>query len=123
MTPSSSTDTQMRSLVEQARAAWVSRDVETLVQLFTADAELIVPGQRWQGQQQIRAELSQFAQQYSEVKIDIQRIIIDGNQAAVEWMYENVEQATGKCTRYEDAIILEATNGKIAYWREYFDAE
>jgi len=36
----------MRTVIEQARDAWVARDANALAQLFT-DGELIVPGRWW----------------------------------------------------------------------------
>ena len=113
----------MRTVIEQARDAWVARDANALAQLFTPDGELIVPGQRWQGRAKIREEVTHFAQQYSDVKIDIRRIIIEDNQAAVEWHYEDVEKATGLRNKADDAIIVDFKNGRISRWREYFDTK
>jgi ketosteroid isomerase-like protein len=50
------------------------------------------------------------------------RTIVDGNSAAVEWHYEDTEKATGKRSQTDDAIFIEVKNGRISYWREYFDA-
>jgi uncharacterized protein (TIGR02246 family) len=111
------------SLIEKARNAWIVGDVNALTQLFTPDGELIVPGQRWQGRERIREEVSKFAQQYTEVNITIQRVIVEGNQAAVQWHYEDTERATGKRSKADDAILIEFKNGHIRYWREYFDTE
>jgi len=111
----------IRSLIEQARNAWVTRDVDTLTELFTDDGELIVPGQRSRGRARIREQIANFAQKYMDVNITIQRIVIDGNQAAVEWHYEDTEKSTGKRSQADDAIILEVKDGQICYWREYFD--
>jgi uncharacterized protein (TIGR02246 family) len=113
----------IRSLIEQAKAAWVARDADALAQLFSQDGELIVPGQRWQGQAKIREEISKFAQQYTDVSITIQQILIDGNRAAVEWHYKDTEKLTGQHSQVDDAIVLEVKDGRISYWREYFDAE
>ena len=113
----------MRALIEQARAAWVARDADALAQLFTPDGELIVPGQRWQGQTKIREGVTHFAEQYSDVKIDIQRIIVEDNQAAVEWYYEDTEKATGIRNKADDAIIVDFKNDQINRWREYFDTK
>lgn len=112
---------QIRSTIEQARNAWIDRDADALADLFTIDAELIVPGQRWQGQAQIRSEIAKFARQYANIRITIRSIIIDGNRAAVEWHYEDMEQATGQRSQSDDAIVIEFHNGLISYWREYFD--
>lgn len=113
----------IRNLIEKARDAWVARDANALAQLFTPDGELIVPGQKWQGQTRIRSEVARFAQQYSDVKIDIRRIIIADNQAAVEWYYEDTEKATGLRNQADDAIIVDFSNGRIRRWREYFDTK
>ncbi len=110
-------------LIEKAKDAWVAQDVDALAQLFTVDGELIVPGQSWRGQERIREELTHFKQQYSDIKIDIQRIIIGVNQAAVEWYYEDREKATGHRNKADDVIVVDFRNGQISRWREYFDTE
>lgn len=117
----SSLPQDIRSTIELARKAWIDRDADALAELFTEDGTLIVPGQRWQGQTRIRSEIAKFARDYTDVSITIERIIIDGDRAAVEWHYEDTEKATGKRNRSDDAIVLEVQNGRISYWREYFD--
>ncbi|WP_309738117.1 MULTISPECIES: nuclear transport factor 2 family protein [unclassified Chamaesiphon] len=112
---------QMHALIVLAKDAWVARDADALAQLFTPDAQLIVPGQRWQGQAKIREEIAKFGQYYTDVTITIQRTIVDGNRAAVEWHYEDTEKATGQRSYSDDAIVIEVRNGLISYWREYFD--
>jgi uncharacterized protein (TIGR02246 family) len=112
---------EIRAIVEQAQNAWVARDADALAQLFTPDGELIVPGQRWQGQAKIREEVAKFSRLYTDVQITIHRTIVDGNQAVVEWHYEDTETATGKRSQADDAIVIEVNNGRISYWREYFD--
>lgn len=110
-------------LIEKAKDAWVAQDVDTLAQLFTVDGELIVPSQRWRGQESIREEVNHFKQQYSDVKIDIQRIIVGANQAVVEWYYEDTEKATGRRNKADDVIVVDFRDGKINRWREYFDTQ
>ncbi|WP_310487191.1 nuclear transport factor 2 family protein [Chamaesiphon sp. VAR_69_metabat_338] len=112
---------QIRSTIEQARKAWIAGDADTLAELFTIDAQLIVPNQRWQGREQIREEIAKFARAYANISITIYRIIIDSDRAAVEWHYEDLERATGKHSQSDDAIVIEFQNGLISYWREYFD--
>ena len=89
VTSQSMNQQDMQILIEKAKDAWVAQDVDALAQLFTVDGELIVPGQCWRGQARIREGLANFKQQYSDIKIDIQRILIGENQAAVEWYYED----------------------------------
>jgi uncharacterized protein (TIGR02246 family) len=116
-----SSSQDIRSLIILAKDAWVAGDAEALAHLFTVDAQMIVPSQRWQGQAKIREEVAKFGRLYTDVKITIHRIIIEGNLAAVEWHYEDTEKATGKRSQADDAIVIEVQNGRISYWREYFD--
>ncbi|MCG6134263.1 MAG: nuclear transport factor 2 family protein [Nostoc sp. LLA-1] len=113
----------IRILIEQARDAWVTQDVDAIAQLFTEDGELILPGQRWQGKEKIREELIHFSQQYSDVKIEIHRMIIQGDQAAVEWYYEDTEKATGHRNKADDVIVIDFQDDLISSWREYFDTQ
>lgn len=110
-------------LIEKAKDAWVAQDVDALAQLFTVDGELIVPGQSWRGQKRILEEVTHFKEQYSDVKIDIHRIIVGENQAAVEWHYEDTEKATGRRNKADDVIVVDFRDGKISRWREYFDTQ
>ena len=114
---------QIMTLIEKARDAWVAQDADTLAQLFTPDGEIIVPGQKWQGQTKIREEVIRFAQQYSDVKINIRRIITENNQAAVEWHYEDTEKATSRRNKADDVIVIDFKDCRISRWREYFDTK
>ncbi len=113
----------IRTTIETAREAWMRQDIDALVQLFTPDGVLIVPGQQWQGHDRIREALNDFAQSSSDVQIEIKRIIIEGNQAAVEWYYEDVEKATGYHNQADDVIVVDFEGERISRWREYFDTE
>ncbi|MDF5733011.1 MAG: nuclear transport factor 2 family protein [Rhizonema sp. PD38] len=113
----------VQSLIEKAREAWIAQDADALTQMFTPDGELIVPGKTWLGQKRIREEVTHFAQQYKDVKIDIQRIIIDHNQATVQWHYNDTEKNTGRRNQADDVIIVDFKDSRISRWREYFDTK
>ncbi|MBW4683751.1 MAG: nuclear transport factor 2 family protein [Komarekiella atlantica HA4396-MV6] len=113
----------IRALINEAKEAWIAQDADALAQMFTPDGEIVVPGKKWQGQAEIREEITHFAQQYSDVKIDIQRIIVENNQAAVEWYYEDTHKATGHRNKADDVIFVDFKDGLISRWREYFDTE
>ncbi|NDJ24180.1 SgcJ/EcaC family oxidoreductase [Nostoc sp. B(2019)] len=111
------------TLINKAKEAWIAQDADALAQMFTPDGEIIVPGKKWQGRARIREEITHFAQQYSDVKIDIKRIIVEKNQAAVEWYYEDIHKATGRRNKADDVIVVDFKDGLISRWREYFDTE
>ena len=115
------TSEQYRSIIQQAAEAWITGDADTFASLFLPDGEFIVPNNRWVGVAKIRQVIADFAADY-EVKITIRSIIVEGNQAVVEWYWSDKEKATGKCNQAEDAIVVDFRAGKISRWREYIDA-
>lgn len=114
---------KIQAIVRQARDSWVNGDADAFAALFTADGELIVPGQKWVGKAAIRKAAVDFATYASNVKIDIRQIIIEGDRAAIEWYWEDTEKATSRRNRADDAIIADFVAGKIKRWREYIDSK
>jgi limonene-1,2-epoxide hydrolase len=53
--------------------------------------------------------------------VTIRRVLVDGNVGAVEWIWNEVDPATNQRRTTEDAIVFELCEGKVIYWREYFD--
>lgn len=113
----------IRSIIHQARDCWIQGDADTFASLFTSDGELIVPGSRWVGRAAIRQAVIDFTAYASNVKIEIHRIIIEGNHAVVEWHWEDTEKATGKRTPADDAIVIDFRGNQIGRWREYIDTQ
>ncbi|MBF1990919.1 MAG: nuclear transport factor 2 family protein [Fischerella thermalis M48_A2018_028] len=111
------------TIIYQAKDAWVTLDGDALAQLFTPDGELIVPGHRWQGQAEISEAVSLVAQQSQDIRIDIERMIISGEQAVIEWRYQETEKATNHRKTTDDAIVVDFRDGRIRRWREYFDTK
>lgn len=113
---------KVRSIVDKAAASWVDGDANAFASLFTPDGEFIVPGQRWVGSTAIEHVAAEFARSHAQVSIKIQRLIVAGQQAVVEWHWEDVESSTGKRTRADDAIVVDFEHDKVKRWREYIDS-
>jgi uncharacterized protein (TIGR02246 family) len=114
---------EIRSRIQQAADAWMAGDADAFAEMFVPEGEFIVPGNCWLGQAAIRQVAADFASAYSEVKIDIRRIVVDGNSAVVEWHWQETETATGKRGAADDAIAIDFQNGRISRWREYIDTQ
>lgn len=113
----------IRTLIEQARSGWMAGKADEIAQLFASDGAFVVPGQRWQGQANIRKEIARFAEAHTDVLIEIKQILIEGDRAAVEWYYEDTEVATGQRNRSDDVILVDFKQGQIYRWREFFDTK
>lgn len=120
---SDSLSPSIRSIIEQAKNCWIEGTADTFASLFTVDGELIVPGYRWVGKKAIRQSVTDFTNHISSVEIKIHRILIEGDQALVEWDWEDTEKATGQKNIANDAIVIDFVDGKIKRWREYIDTQ
>jgi uncharacterized protein (TIGR02246 family) len=112
---------QAQALVERQARAWEQADTEAAVADFAPDGVFISPGGRWQGHDEIRAAMQGFYEHATDVSVKITRVLINGNQGAAEWVWSEIRYAGGSRHTAEDAVIFELRNGKIIYWREYFD--
>jgi len=110
------------TIIQQARDSWVNRDANAFACLFTSNGEFLVPGNHWVGQDAIRQVAADFAASSSNVTIEIRRIIVEGNQAAVEWHWEDTN-SSGYHNQADDVIVIDFINGKISRWREYIDTQ
>jgi uncharacterized protein (TIGR02246 family) len=114
---------QLKTLVQKARTAWLTGDADAWAALFVPEGEMIVPGQRWVGRAAIRKAAADFAASSQVVSIEIRRIVQQGNQALVEWYWQDREKGTNHLNRADDAIVIDLQADKIVRWREYIDAQ
>lgn len=108
------------SIIQQAQAAWMTDDPDAFTALFREDGEFVVPGQVYRGAEEIRSVMAAFTATHR-VQIQIRRIIAEGEQAAVEWRWEDTETATGKRSTADDVIVVDFQEDQIKRWREYID--
>ena len=112
---------QAHALIERQARAWEQADADTAVADFAPHGVLISPSGRWRGHVAIRAAMAAFFETVDQVKVTVTRVLLDGDQGAVEWTWSEIRCADGSRHTAEDAIIFELCEDKIVYWREYFD--
>ena len=71
--------------------------------------------------QETLADLIEYNKSFKNTKIYINKIIIDGENLAVEWQFASTNIKTGNRTAVSDAIIGRIKDGKIIVWKEYLD--
>lgn len=115
------TTDQAQALVERQARAWEQADSAAIVADFAPDAVFIAPGVRWQGHDAIRSAAAAFFAFATDVEVVVTRVLVDGDQTAVEWTWSETRRADGHRHSVDDAIIFTLHGDKIQYWREYFD--
>ncbi len=115
-------ESNLQALVQRQANAWETGDISSIVQDFAPNATFKAAGDTFQGIEAIQKTAEDYFNKFTDVKITIKRIIIEGNQAAVEWDWSDHQKKTGEYSEAEDAIIFEVQDdGKIIYWREYIE--
>lgn len=120
---SESIDPKIKQMVERQIHAWESADSDKLIADFAEDSWFIVPGSTFRGKQQIKEVAKKYFSEFTDTKVTVKRIIVDGNEGTVEWSWSEKNKTTGEESQAEDAIVFELEEGKIKYWREYIDKQ
>lgn len=113
------TPLEIRSIIKLAADACQHQNAQTFASLFRNDAEMILPGHRLTGKAKIQAATTTYLQSCDEIKIEIQRILVEGDRAVVEWRWQS--RKAGQKDYAENAIVIDFKAGLIQRWREYTD--
>ena len=107
----------------QARAqAWQTGDLDLIEAGYSPDVVLIAPGGiRVEGTAALRENNARYLAEYTDIRVELTRVILDGNQGALQWTWSETRRSDGQRRSVDDAIIFELRDGKIVYWHEYFD--
>ncbi|RJR14050.1 nuclear transport factor 2 family protein [Candidatus Parcubacteria bacterium] len=107
-------------MVKDHARAWETGDEALLSSLLHEEAIFAYPGRRLTKEQTLE-DLRFFRDAYTDTKVYINTIVIDGNDVAVEWQFATTKKETGKREVVSDAIIGRVQNGKFIIWKEYLD--
>ena len=116
-------DPKIKQLVERQANAWETADSDKIIADFANDGLFVVPGSQCRGKEEIKAAAESYFAEFADTKVTIKRIIVKGDEGAIEWTWSEKNKQTGKRSQAEDAIIFELEDGKIKYWREYLDKQ
>lgn len=116
--------TQSEQFLHTYAGAWSNNDAETIGQLLHDDVYLCPPWAYREGKEEVEAVAHYHFANFLDTRVTPQRIIFDESQP-----YFGVCQQTFACTnpktgqRGQDAdfAFFEICQGKLRYWRNYFD--
>lgn len=111
---------KIEKMVRDHAKAWENGDMELLNSLLHDDIVFAYPGRRLNKNQTLE-DLDYFSKHYNETKVYVHKVIIDGNNAAVEWQFATTKKDDKKRQVVSDAIIAQVKDGKFIVWKEYLD--
>ena len=110
--PSQVERSAVESLVRQHAAAWEAGDTALLKAVLHEDARIAYPRRRVDRSTWLQ-EMDAFSEAHADTRIHIHRIVVDGQDFAVEWQFATTDRLTGIRTAVSDAIIGRVRAGSI----------
>lgn len=111
---------RVRDLVSQHARAWETGDEALLSSLLHEDVVFAYPGRRLTKVETLE-DLRFFRDAYTDTKVYINEIIVDGDDVAVEWQFATTRKETGVREVVSDAIIGKLRDDQFVVWKEYLD--
>jgi uncharacterized protein (TIGR02246 family) len=102
-------------------AAWRSGDLDAIMAGYAPEVLFIAPGIRLEGLAALRENTQRYLAADTDIDVTLTRLILDGEQGALEWTWSATRRADGRRRTVEDAIVFVLREGQLTYWREYFD--
>jgi len=114
------------NIAELARAYWdaeESRDLDRIVAFFTEDAVWVGPrGVSLKGRDQIRTYYAASAEAYPGLKVTIERVSGDDDEAAIEWSAVFTDPA-GRNARLHGVNLMRRSGDRISALTTYHDPD
>ena len=113
--------TEIKNMLDEFFAVIETQDIEKIIDFFTEDAVLIVPGApQYKGRKEIRKFYDEVLDPNSEVEHETTKTIIEGNDAAVV-IEVKVTQKDGCTIEFPEANLFEIREGKVSKVAVFFD--
>ena len=102
---------------------WRMDDAEVVTSAHAPSSVLLNAWETVRGHDELRTSLGQYSQNYTDTEVEVHRVVYDGQNIAVNQTWRCTNRVTGVRGGDQDLIIGVMQDGKIWYWREYFDPD
>ena len=109
-----------KALINKQAKAWETGDYKLFESILHDELVFAYPGRRMNKNETLQ-DFIDYHKSFNNTKIYINKIIVDGNDVAIEWQFASTNKNTGNRTAVSDAIIGKVKDGKIIIWKEYLD--
>ncbi|MEO0801667.1 MAG: nuclear transport factor 2 family protein [Cyanobacteria bacterium J06642_2] len=112
----------VRQVFDQVIEAWTTPNPDLLVDVYAEDGEFVLPGEVFSGKDAIRELATAYTADH-EIAVDLKRVVVVGNFAFAEWVWNDTDKASGETSQFDEAVVVDFEDGKVKRWREYIDAD
>jgi uncharacterized protein (TIGR02246 family) len=116
------TKSEVHQLLMRRARAWRDEDLDAIMTDYAPDVVHVSPYGRRGGAAAMREANVRYLAEYTAFDVQLSRLVVDGDEGALEWTWSETRRADGRRRSVDDAIVFVLRDGKIAYWREYFCA-
>jgi limonene-1,2-epoxide hydrolase len=102
---------------------WRLGDAEAVTSSHAPGSVILNAWETVRGHDEIRTSVGKYIQNYIDTEIEVHRVVYDGQNIAVNQTWRCTNRLTGARSGDQDLIIGVMQDGKIWYWREYFDPD
>jgi limonene-1,2-epoxide hydrolase len=115
------THEEVHRLLLQRIRAWRDEDLDAIMADYADDIVHVSPYGKRVGVAAMRAANQRYLAEYTGFEVQLHRLVVEGDQGALEWTWTETRRTDGLRRSADDAIVFVLRDGQIAYWREYFD--
>ncbi len=110
----------VQALVERQARAWETGDEAEFLATLHADSVFAYPGKRLNREGALKM-FRDWKRDFRDTKLKVHRLVIDGRNFSVEYLFVTTNAATGKRTASGTNAVGEVKDGQIFVWKEYLD--
>ena len=112
---------ELHAFLQLRARYWSEKDLDGIMADYDPEVDYIFPTGHFKGTEQLRDNNQRYLAEFTDIQVDLTRLIVDGEQGALEWTWSETRLADGTRRSVDDAIVFVIRDRKIVYWREYFD--
>jgi uncharacterized protein (TIGR02246 family) len=112
---------EVHQLLLRRIRAWRDEDLDAIMADYADDIVHVSPYGTRVGVADMRAANACYLADYTGFEVQLHRLVVEGDEGALEWTWTETRRADGLQRSTDDAIVFVLRDGKITCWREYFD--
>jgi uncharacterized protein (TIGR02246 family) len=110
-----------RAVFERRRQAWLSEDLEAYLGCFAEDVVLETPGRTVRGHAEYEPMTRMSFAWAKPVSFEFHHLAVTDDVVLADWTIAVARRSDGGLVEWRGMSACELHDGKILWWREYYD--